>query len=117
MDKVHSAGGADARSPERRYTSAERIFGSMRFGDEHGVVPMATQLGAALEERGAQLTIVNMAGGGDIDRAVIDGIESCDTFLVFGSAKYGEDTGNHACTYYESKFANRRAASASSSSA
>ena len=46
-----------------------------------------------------------MKGGGDIDAAVIAGIERCDTFIVFGSAKYGEDTGNPACTYYESKFA------------
>ena len=28
-------------------------------------------------------------------------IESSDTFIVFGSAQYGEDTGNQACTYYE----------------
>ena len=36
---------------------------------------------------------------------MIDGIEHCDTFIVFGSKAYGEDTGNSACTYYESKFA------------
>ena len=32
-------------------------------------------------------------------------IEHCDTFVVFGSAKYGENTGNSASTYFESKFA------------
>ena len=36
---------------------------------------------------------------------MIDGIEHCDTFIIFGSRAYGEDTGNSACTYYESKFA------------
>ena len=36
---------------------------------------------------------------------MIDGIEHCDTFIIFGSQTYGEDTGNSACTYYESKFA------------
>ena len=36
---------------------------------------------------------------------MIDGIEHCDTFIIFGSRTYGEDTGNSACTYYESKFA------------
>ena len=36
---------------------------------------------------------------------MIDGIEHCDTFIIFGSKAYGEDTGNSACTYYESKFA------------
>ena len=35
-------------------------------------------------------------------------IEHCDTFIVFGSAKYGEDTGNPASTYHESKFAQDR---------
>ena len=32
--------------------------------------------------------------GGDIDESVIAGIEYCDTFVVFGSKKYGENTGN-----------------------
>ena len=114
MDGVHSAETAEpaalaaAAPPRRQYSAAERLFGSMRFGDEHGVVPMATELATALEVRGAKLSIVNMMGGGDIDQAVIDGIEACDTFLVFGSAKYGENTGNSACTYYESKFAQDR---------
>ena len=36
---------------------------------------------------------------------MIAGIEHCDTFIIFGSRAYGEDTGNSACTYYESKFA------------
>ena len=36
---------------------------------------------------------------------MIGGIEHCDTFIIFGSRAYGEDTGNSACTYYESKFA------------
>ena len=44
-------------------------------------------------------------GGGDIEATVIDGIEHCETFIVFGSQSYGEDTGNTARTYYESKFA------------
>ena len=113
MDGVHSAETAEpalaaAAPPRRQYSAAERLFGSMRFGDEHGVVPMATELATALEVRGAKLSIVNMMGGGDIDQAVIDGIEACDTFLVFGSVKYGENTGNSACTYYESKFAQDR---------
>ena len=111
MDGVHSAGAPDhsalaaAAPPQRSYSRAERIFGSMRFGDEHGVVPMATELGLALEARGAKLSIINMMGGGDIDQAVIDGIEACDSFLVFGSMAYGEITGNSASTYYESKYA------------
>jgi hypothetical protein len=83
--------------------SAERLFGSMRFD---GVVNVAAlELQSALAQRGRTLEIINMVGGGDIDQAVQAGILRCDTFLVFGSAKYGENTGNAACTYFESKFA------------
>jgi hypothetical protein len=78
------------------------IFGSMRFGDEHGVVPMAQELQRALADPyGADLHIINMKAGGNINTAVFSAIEHCDTFLVFGSAAYGENTGNQACTYYE----------------
>ena len=86
-------------------SSAGRIFGSMRFGAEHGVQPMAEQLQGAMAARGVELCIINMMGGGDIDTAVFQTIESCDTFMVFGSARYGEDTGNQACTFYEYKHA------------
>ena len=51
---------------------------------------MAEQLQGALAARGIELCIINMTGGGDIDTAVFQTIEACDTFLVFGSAKYGE---------------------------
>jgi hypothetical protein len=78
-------------------------FGSMRFD---GVVPgHAQELKHGMNELGADMNIINMAGGGDIDLAVQEGILEADAFIVFGSAKYGEDTGNAACTYYESKFA------------
>eukprot|EP01045_Picozoa_sp_COSAG04_P032142 COSAG04_NODE_6202_length_1385_cov_2.419907_2_plen_64_part_00 len=40
------------RASNRRYSPAEKIFGSMRFGDEHGVVPMATELGVSLDGLG-----------------------------------------------------------------
>ena len=53
----------------------------------------------------ALTSIACRLSGGDIEATVIDGIEHCDTFVVFGSKVYGEDTGNSACTYYESKFA------------
>ena len=59
----------------------------------------------ALAERGVSLEIIDMMGGGDIDREVFSGIEQCSTFIVFGSARYGEGTGNSACTYYEYKHA------------
>eukprot|EP01043_Picozoa_sp_COSAG02_P070584 COSAG02_NODE_12554_length_1526_cov_1.647512_1_plen_405_part_00 len=89
--------------PGRRAASKLSAFASLRFD---GIVPLeAAKLAAAMAERGAALEIVNMVGGGDIDAAVINGIEHCDTFIVFGSMKYGEDTGNPACTYYESKYA------------
>ena len=73
----------------------------MRFGDKHGVVPMAKQLQRALSAHGIKLHIIDMMAGGNINKAVFSAIESSDTFIVFGSAQYGEDTGNQACTYYE----------------
>ena len=101
--EVHSAGRAASPTPPE--LKVDRVFGSLRFGAEHGAVPMAEALRDALAPHGVSLQIINMAGGGDIDTAVFDGIESCDTFLVFGTAAYGEDTGNQACTYYEYKHA------------
>jgi hypothetical protein len=104
MEEVHTSG-LGLMTVQPKDTPECSIFGSLRFGAEHGVVPMAQLLREALAGRGVTLKIIDMAGGGDIDTAVFDGIESCDTFLVFGSAKYGEDTGNQACTYYEYKHA------------
>eukprot|EP01043_Picozoa_sp_COSAG02_P059101 COSAG02_NODE_7468_length_2998_cov_6.109003_1_plen_804_part_10 len=106
-DGLHSAGELRMESTLAAANAAEGsgAFFSLRFGAEHGVLPMAEQLLAALRERGASGMIVNMAAGRDIDTTVFAGIESCGTFLVFGSAKYGEDTGNQACTYYEYKHA------------
>jgi outer membrane biosynthesis protein TonB len=36
---------------------------------------------------------------------VFEAIEAADTFLVFGTRDYGEDTSNPASTYYEAEFA------------
>eukprot|EP01044_Picomonas_judraskeda_P006679 COSAG03_NODE_677_length_6352_cov_24.786982_5_plen_113_part_00 len=76
----------------------DESFFSLRFGPEHGVVPMANQLRDSLAARGGRARIINMSAGGDIDSEVFKGIEECGVFVVFGSAKYGEDTGNQACT-------------------
>ena len=51
------------------------------------------------------IACVGARSTGRMRSAVQDGILAADAFVVFGSAKYGEDTGNAACTYYESKFA------------
>ena len=84
-------------------SSRRSAFASLRFD---GVVPVAAEeLQAALEQRRVAMQIINMKAGGDIDAAVFEGIEHCDTFIVFGSMKYGENTGNPACTYNECKFA------------
>jgi hypothetical protein len=76
------------------------LFFSLRFGAEHQVVPMAKQLQGAMAHRGEKANIIDMLAGGDIDAAVQHGIKTCDTFVIFGSSKYGENTGNMACTYY-----------------
>ena len=107
---VHSAGraGTAKRRDPSGLLSLVQIFSSMRFGDTHGVVPMAEALQAALEARGIKKNhIINMKAGGDIDAEVFSKIEASEIFLVFGSAKYGEDTGNQASTFYESKYAHQ----------
>ena len=81
-----------------RLPPANSAFLSLRFGALHNVVSMAEQLRKALRARGADGKLINMTAGGDIDTEVFQWIEHCDTFIVFGSSKYGEDTGNQACT-------------------
>ena len=39
---------------------------------------------------------------------IFDGIADCDTFLVFGTRDYGEDTGNPICSYKEISFAMKK---------
>ena len=103
---VHSAGGSLQYAGARlRPAPARCVFFSLRFGAEHGVVPMAEALRDALAEHGVTAVIINMGLAGDIDTQVFQWIEHCDTFVVFGSARFGEDTGNQACTYYEYKHA------------
>lgn len=58
-----------------------------------------------LAEQNANMMIIDMGAGGDIDTNVFSGIEKCDTFLVFGTSGYGADTGNQASTFYEYKHA------------
>ena len=83
------------------FLAAFSIFGSMRFP----VPAEARALFQALKDAGVHLKIVDMKAGQDIDKEVYEWIEHCDTFLVFGTKTYGEDTGNSACTYNELKFA------------
>ena len=93
--------GQSAHGQSTRADPRASAFGSLRFGEEHGVIQMARELQHAMADRGCELNIINMRAGGNINKAVFSSIEYCDTFIVFGSAKYGEDTGNQACTYYE----------------
>ena len=83
---VHSGSGGGFEVLPR--PSRMRAFASLRFD---GVVPLeAEKLATALEPWGISLQIINMKGGGDIDAAVQQGILSCDSFIIFGTAKYGE---------------------------
>ena len=75
---------------------ARQLFGSMRFKNG-GILPEARLLQAELARHAAVMHI--------IDTSVFTSIENCDTFLVVGTAAYGEDTGNQASTFYESKYA------------
>jgi hypothetical protein len=118
MEGAHSAGNSllgALGSPEMGRTESgrpKRNFGrppersgfvSCRFD---GVVPEhVTELQEAMEPRDVTMKMVNMTAGGDIDTEVFEWIEHCNFFIIFGSAEYGQDTGNSACTYNEAKFA------------
>lgn len=77
------------------------FFGSMRFPPP----PEAVELQKALADVGITLKIVDMKAGGDIDKEVFSWLSHADYFVVFGTKRYGEDTGNPACTYHELKYA------------
>ena len=77
------------------------IFGSMRFP----IPDEALDLRGALATVGILLKIIELKPGQDISTQVFLWIEYADTFLVFGSQNYGEDTGNPASTHAESKYA------------
>jgi hypothetical protein len=80
------------------------IFASMRFVGGKAL-PEALQLRDALAGHGINLLIIELSAGTDISKAVFEGIEKSDAFLVFGTDTYGEDTGNPACTYHELNYA------------
>jgi hypothetical protein len=63
---VHSTGGS-LQYVYARPPPAKCIFFSLRFGAEHGVVPMAEALRGVLAGHGLTAVIINMAAGGDID--------------------------------------------------
>jgi len=83
------------------------IFASMRYRNGH-VLKEATLLKRELQQQGFKLYIIDMRSGEDIDKNVFSTIEHCDTFLVFGTHDYGEDTGNSASTYEEYKYAKNK---------
>ena len=89
----------DSRSStDFREPSNKCIFASMRYRNGR-VLKEATLLQRELQQRGFKLFIIDMRSGEDIDEKVFSTIEHCDTFLVFGTHDYGEDTGNSASTY------------------
>eukprot|EP01045_Picozoa_sp_COSAG04_P015986 COSAG04_NODE_1303_length_7305_cov_10.223980_2_plen_306_part_00 len=99
----HNDSGEDV-SDEESSTPPERCaFFSLRFDDT--IPPMAKQLQAALKPMGVEGKIIDIDAGVDIDTEVFSQIEACNTFVVFGSKHYGQDTGNPACTFNEAKFA------------
>ena len=93
---------SDESTPDKSKPPSELcIFGSQRFP----ITKEAWELQRALASVGIFLKFVEMQAGLDIDHEVYEWIKHCDSFLVFGTKGYGEDTGNSACTYHEIKFA------------
>eukprot|EP01046_Picozoa_sp_COSAG06_P077137 COSAG06_NODE_24961_length_648_cov_1.153005_1_plen_83_part_00 len=72
-DGVHSVArdaGGSLIQYARRPPPATCVFFSLRFGPEHGVVPMAEALRAVLTRHGFTAIIINMTAGGDINKEV-----------------------------------------------
>ena len=67
VDDLIRRGAAGDRPPPHQC-----VFFSLRFGAEHGVVPMAEALRTVLAARGVTAIIINMAAGGDIDTEVFE---------------------------------------------
>jgi len=67
--------------------------------------PEARALQTELARHGVTLKIVDLEAGGDIDQEVFSWLDFAETMIVFGTMRYGENTGNPACTYKELKFA------------
>ena len=72
MDDIHrgkaKAAGVALTNRLARMSAAQlTAFFSLRFGKEHGVVPMANELATALKAFGGEGKIIDMKAGGDID--------------------------------------------------
>ena len=59
----------------------------------------------SLKDHGILLKIVDIQVGQDIDQEVFAWLNHCKCMLAFGTDRYGQDTGNPACTYREMKYA------------
>lgn len=96
VDGIHSTASPVSASILDGDDGDDGAFMSLRFGAEHGVLPMALELRAALASQGGRSKIVDMKADGDIDTEVFSGIERCGTFIVFGSA-YCESRKRNLC--------------------
>jgi hypothetical protein len=85
--------------------AAQLWWGTPSPSGASGCSRRGVELQKALLVRDIELRIIDMTAGGDIDTSVFTELEHADTFLVFGTSHYGEDTGNQASTFYESKYA------------
>lgn len=83
----HSVASVGSSSPtDVTADGAQSAFASCRFNGE--IERHVQQLQAALKAKyQITLRLIDMQGGGDIDKEVFSAIESCDTFIVFGSRK------------------------------
>jgi len=78
-----------------------KVFASMRFPDGKPL-PQAFQLKEALAKKGIDLFVVRVTAGDSIHDTVFDtAMDNSVAFVAFGSATYGQDTGNGASSHYE----------------
>jgi len=81
------------------------VFLSARFGDG-GAEKEVAWMRNKLEGKGVTVYPSEHPGNLDRNADIANGVQSCDLFVFFGQAHYGEDTGNPMCSYREFNYAN-----------
>ena len=63
--------------------------------------PEVKALRAALEHEGLNTIVIGELAGGDLLKAVTEGMDAADLFIIMGTETYGRETSGVICTYQE----------------
>ena len=66
--------------------------------------PEVTRLGAALRDAGVEVIVIGELPGGDLLKAVTEGMEAADLFIIMGTKTFGKQTSGVIDTYQEMQY-------------